>query len=92
MYSYDINNLKEIPIKNRTCYYFDDMLKLKILISKILWFIKFHTKLGLMQNHCVLDLISIYDGTRYSVSFGGEKYDFIYNRSKCGIAYFFPRN
>ena len=37
--------------------------------------------------------IRVYDGTRYLVLFGGEKYDFIYNRIsyfigvKCGITY-----
>ena len=30
------NELKEINIKNRTCYYFDDVIKLKILILVIL--------------------------------------------------------
>ena len=48
------NELKEIDIKNRTCYYFDDIIKIedldldKILIDekslKIFQFITFHRK------------------------------------------------
>ena len=30
-------------------------------------------------------LIRVYDGTRYLVLFGIEKYDFIYNRIRCLI-------
>ena len=42
--------------------------------------------------------IRIYDGTRYLLSCGSEKYDAIYNRikylisQKSGIKFFFPRN
>ena len=43
-------------------------------------------------------IIRVYDGTRYLVLFGGEKYDFIYNRIryfievKSGITYAISRN
>ena len=42
--------------------------------------------------------ITVYDGTRYLVLFGPEKYDIIYNRiryliiQKSGIAYVFSHN
>ena len=42
--------------------------------------------------------IRVYDGTRYLVLFGGEKYNFIYNRIrylarvKSGIVYFVSNN
>ena len=42
--------------------------------------------------------LRVYDGTRYLSLFGGEKYDFIYNRIiyligvKSGIAYVIPHN
>ena len=51
--------------------------------TKILWFMTFHIKLWLLQNHCVLgsdEFIRIYDGNTYLVLFGLEKYDDIYNR------------
>ena len=49
------DELKEIDIKNCTCYYFDDVMKIvdfnlnNFLIyekyTKIFWFIRFNTKL-----------------------------------------------
>ena len=68
--------------------------------TEIFWFMTFHMKLWLVQNLCVLDLtrngfIRDYDGTRYLVLFGPEKYDSIYNRirylisHKSGITYVF---
>ena len=54
------DELKEIGFKNRTRYYFDDIIEIdnfdnvmKNDIKKV-WFIKFHTKLWLVQSHCVL--------------------------------------
>ena len=38
------NKLKEINIKNCTYYYFHDIIKLKILILVILYWIKNHTE------------------------------------------------
>ena len=45
----------------------------------------------MVQNLCVLDLtrnwfIRVYDGTRYLVLFGPEKYDVIYNRIRYMIS------
>ena len=58
------NKLKEIGIKNRVCYYFDDIingLKIKLIIfyyiknyMKVFQFIAFLIKLQQVQNHCVL--------------------------------------
>ena len=50
---------------------------------KIFWFITFHTKLWLVQNHCVLgsikhnEFIRVYERTRYLVLFIPEKCDAI---------------
>ena len=61
------NKLKEIDIKNHTCYYFDDIIKdininfsdnlLDEKLYEIFQFMAFHTKLQWVQNNCVLDLI-----------------------------------
>ena len=46
------NELKEIDIKNRVCYYFDDVINgTKINFSNIL------LKLQQVQNHCILGSI-----------------------------------
>ena len=57
--------------------------------AKIFWFMTFHTKLWLVQNHYILirfnktdGFIRVYDGTRYLVLFGPENYNSIYNRNK----------
>ena len=61
--------LKEIDIKNRACYYFDDLTNGKKInfsnilqiftksYMKIFQFIIFCIKLPQVQNHCVLGLI-----------------------------------
>ena len=60
------NELKEIDIKNCTCYYFDDIITdrdiysailLHKKIMKIFQFMTFSTKLQQTQNHCVLGSI-----------------------------------
>ena len=61
--------------------------------TKNVWLATFHTKILLMQNDCVfgakplrirsikaVGLIRIYDGTRYLVIFGSEKFGDIRNR------------
>ena len=54
---------------------------------KIFGFMTFHIKLWIEQNLWVLDsTIRIYDGTRYLILFGSEKYDAIYNRIRCLIS------
>ena len=74
-------------MKNRTCYYFDDIIKLEDFdIDNILIDEK------LQENILIYDIffaywfdkidgfIEIYNGTRYLILFGSEKYDAIYNR------------
>ena len=61
------NELKEIDIKNCTCYYFDDIItdryiySADILLDEKIYennqFMTFHTKLKLVQNHCELGSI-----------------------------------
>ena len=73
--------LKEIDVKNRTCYYFDDIItavdinfihivldkKLYKKITKIV--MTFYTKLKRAQNHCVLGTLKfmrwVYWNSRY---------------------------
>ena len=84
-------------IKNHTCYYFDDIIKLKdfdldILIDKnshrnILFYdSSYKTSIGLKLLRIKFDkingIIRIYDGTRYMTLFGIEKYDAIYDRTR----------
>ena len=82
-------------IKNRTCYYFDDMIKIEdfdfdnilldgrswenILIYNISYKILIGSKLLRIRFDKVNGFIRAYDGTRYLVLFGTEKYDAIYN-------------
>ena len=82
-----------IDVKNRTCYYFDDMIKIEdfdlddILIDEKWWEkilasnISYKNLIGAKRLHIRFDkidgLIRVYDGTRYLVLFGSEKYDSI---------------
>ena len=82
-------------IKNRTCYYFDDMIKIEdfdfdnilsdvrsyenILIYNISYKILIGSKLLCIRFDKVNGFIRVYDGTRYLVLFATEKYDAIYN-------------
>ena len=106
--------LKEINIKNCTCYYFDDITKIEdfnldnilidgkscgnILVYNILYKILIDAKPLRIMFHKIDGFIRVYDGTRYLVLFGSEKYDFIYNRIryfigvKCNIAYVISHN
>ena len=69
---------------------------------KIFCFIILHSKLWSLQNHYVLNLfnrfVRVSDGIWWSVSFGTEKYDAIYNRityfisQKNGFTYVFSHN
>ena len=71
------NELKEIDIKNWTCYSFDDIIKsddsdfYNILIGeksyKIIWLITFHSNLCLAQNHCVLGSMKKMDLLKFMV-------------------------
>ena len=90
------DELKEINIKNRTCYYFDDIINIEnfdfynILLDEksreniLIFDISYKTLMGTKPLHIrfvkVDGFITVYDGTRYLVLLGGEKYNFIYNR------------
>ena len=80
-----MNNLKEINIKNRTCY-FDDIIKIEdfdfesyenILVYNILY----KVLIGAKSLRIIFDkadgFIRVYDGTRYLVLFGPENYNAI---------------
>ena len=90
------NEFKKNPIKNRTCYYFDDIIKLEdfdldnILIDKksheniLIYGISYKTLINpkplCIRFNKIEGFIKIYDETRYLTLFGSEKYDAIYNR------------
>ena len=90
------NDLKKVNIKNRTCYYFDDIIKLEdfdldnILIDEksheniLIYDISYKTLIGSKPLRIRFDkidgFIRIYDGTRYLTLFGSEKYDAICDR------------
>ena len=90
------SKLKEISIKNRTCYYFDNIIKFKnfdidnILIDEksyeniLVYDISYKTLIGAkplrIRLYKVNGFIRIYDGTRYLVLFELEKYDATFNR------------
>ena len=87
---------KEIDIKIRTCYYFHDINKFEyfdldnILIDGksykniLAYKISYKTLIGDKPLHIRIDkvhgFIGDYDRTKYLKLFGGEKYNFIYNR------------
>ena len=84
------NELKEIDIKSLTCNYFDDIINFdldNILIDGIpyknilVYGISDKTLIGAKPQHIrfnkINGFITVNDGTRYLVLFGGEKYDFI---------------
>ena len=88
--------LKEIDIKNRTCYYFNDIIKIKhfdidnIIIYQnpyeniLVYNISYKSLVSAKPLRIIFDkidgFIRVYDGTRYLVLFGSEKCDYIYNR------------
>ena len=90
------DRLKEIDIKNCTCYYFDDMIKIKdfdldnilideksyenILVYNISFKRLIYSKPLRIGFNKIDGFIKDYDGTRYLVLFGSEKYDSIYDR------------
>ena len=103
------NELKEVDIENSTCYYFNDRIEFedfeldKISIDKksleniLVHDISYRTLIGAKPLRIRFDKIDGFitscDGTRYLLYFGGEKYDFMYNRIryfmriKSGITY-----
>ena len=103
--------MKEIHIENCTCYYFNDIIKfqdfdidnIKNPYKNILVYnISYKTLMGAKPLRIRFDkvngFIRAYDGLRYLVLFGDEKYDFIYNTIryfigvKSGIAYVISHN
>ena len=56
------HKLKEINIKNRTCYYFNDLMKSKLVYS-ILY--KTMTGVKLSRFNKVSAFIKVFDGTKY---------------------------
>ena len=85
------DELKEIKIKNCTCYYFDDMIKSEdfnlanILIDEKSYenFLVYNTSFKTLIDSKSLRIrfdkldgfIRVYDGIRYLVLFGRENYD-----------------
>ena len=85
------NELKKVPIKNRTCYYFNGIIKLEdfdldnILIDEksqvniLVYNISYKTSIDSKRFHIrsskIDGFIRIYGGTRYLTLFGSEKYD-----------------
>ena len=62
----ETNEIKNVNIKNFTCYYFDGIIKIEDYEfdknhTKIFWIMTFHTKLCLAQTSCVLNLIKWMD-------------------------------
>ena len=90
----ELKQLKEIDIKNRTCYYFDDMIKIEdfdlrnILIDEksyeniLVYNISYKRLIKPLRItfNKIDGFIKVYDGTKYLVLFGNEKYYYIYNR------------
>ena len=90
------NEIKKVRIKNCTCYYFDDTIKLEdfdpdnILIDEkshentLVYDISYKTLIGSKPLRIRFDKIDgitrIYDGARYLRLFGTKKYDAIYDR------------
>ena len=91
-----IRNLKKFCIKNHTCYYFDNIIKLEdfyldnILINEksreniLIYDISYKTlidpKVLCIRYFKINGIIRIFDGTRYLTLFGSEKYEAIYNK------------
>ena len=83
--------LKEVDIKNHTCYYFDDIIKIEdfdldnilinqksyknILVYNIFYQILIDSKPLCITFDEIDGFIRVYDGTRYLVLFGSERYD-----------------
>ena len=90
--------MKEINIRNCTCYYFDDLIKIEdfgfdntLLDEKsykniLVYDISHKTFIGPKSLSIRFDKVDgftkIYDGTRYLVLFAPEKYNAIFNRIK----------
>ena len=92
------NEFKRVCIKNFTCYYFDDIIKLedfdldnilidgksyeKILIYNISYKTLIERKPLRIGFFKTDGIIRIYDGTKYLTLFGSEEYEAIYSRMR----------
>ena len=92
------DKLKEIGIKNRTCYYLNDIIKVEdfdldniladeksyenILVYNILYKNLIDSKSLRIRFDKIDEIIRVYDGTRYLVLFGSEKHGSIYDRNR----------
>ena len=87
------NEIKESDIKNCTCCYFNGIIKNEdfdisigeksyenILVHNISYKSLIDSKSLNIRLDKIDDFIRVYDGIRYLVLFGNEKYDFLYNR------------
>ena len=90
------NELKKVCIKNRTSYYFDDIIKLKdfdldhflidenshenILIYDRWYNTLFGSKSLQIRFDKIDEIIRIYDESRYIILFGKKKYGALYNK------------
>ena len=86
------NGLKEIDIKNRTCYYFSDIMSIEYFdFDNILIDENSNKNIAYqcpmrIRFDKVGGFIWDFDGTRYLVLFGPEKYDTIYVRMRSLIS------
>ena len=90
----------EIDIKNRTCYYFDDIIKIEdFYLDNILIDEKSYENIFCIWYKCLIDskplhirfhkidgFIRLYDGSRYLVLFGSEKCDSLYDRIRYTVS------
>ena len=90
------SKLKEINIKIRACYYFDDIIKIEdfdfdniltdeescenILVYNISYKNLIDSNSLCIRFDKIDRFIRIYDGTSYLILFGSEKYDSIYDK------------
>ena len=97
------NDIKKVRMKNRTCHYFDDIIKFEdfdfdnILIDEksheiiLIYDISYKTLIGpkpmRIRFNQVDEFIRVYDGNRYLILFGLEKHDDIYNRIRYLISF-----
>ena len=92
------DELKEIDIKNRTCYYFHDIIKIEdfnldniliyeksyenILVHNISYKTLTDAKPLRIRFDKIDGFIRVYDGTRHLVLFRSERHDFIYKSAR----------
>ena len=92
------NEFKIVHIKNCSCYYFDDIIKLEdfdldhISLDEkshkniLIYDISYRTLIGLkplwIRSNKIYGFIKIYDGSKYLVLVSPEKYNAIYNRNR----------